>query len=80
MRTAFLVIGAVILIGGVSALLDPGAMTLFPSGAKLRRPVEISAEQKRVAGIASIGFGAVILLGAFIAKKTSETEKERGNV
>jgi hypothetical protein len=48
MRSSFITIGCVILVGGIAALMNPGTMTLFPSGSKWRQPVEISAGQKKI--------------------------------
>jgi hypothetical protein len=75
MRTAFIVIGLVFMIGGAAALARPSSMTLFPSGSKWRQPVEVSADAKRVYGCVALVFGAGFLL-AGARRGSSHTKKE----
>jgi hypothetical protein len=83
MRATSLTIGGIVLVGGIVALLRPGPMTLFPSGSKWKEPVTVSAEHKRIYGIAAAALGfTIVIIGvrhkSAIARASSDSLDEPG--
>jgi len=74
MKSAFIAIGCIILVGGIAALMNPGPMTVFPSGSKWREPVAISADQKKMMGAVSVALGALTIVVGFRMKKPPVSE------
>jgi hypothetical protein len=71
MKMAVMMIGGVILIGGVAAYLNPGPVTLPPSGGRWRQPIELSAQQKKIYSIAAATVGGLITIGGLVLKKSA---------
>lgn len=69
MKTAFLTVGLILVVGGIVGLTSDKPLILFPNGSKIQRAVTVSEEAKAGLGVAAVIGGLGIIAVALRTRR-----------